>query len=104
MENVKQLLNNGDLTGAIAAALDVVRAEPTNIAARIFLFELSLFSGDWDRADKQMDVIGHQDAKAAMGSLIFRQCLVAEKDRVKFYSDGLSPEFSLHRRSILRIC
>jgi type VI secretion system protein ImpE len=91
MEKVKQLLDSGDLTGAIAAALDVVRSEPTNIAARIFLFELSLFSGDWDRADKQMDVIGHQDAQAALGSLIFRQCLSAEKDRLKFYSDGLKP-------------
>lgn len=91
MDNVKQLLDKGDLKGAIAAALDVVRAEPTNISARIFLFELSLFSGDWDRADKQMDVIGHQDAHAALGSLIFRQCLSAEKDRLEFYSNGLKP-------------
>lgn len=91
MDNIKQLLDKGDLKGAIAAALDVVRAEPTNISARIFLFELSLFSGDWDRADKQMDVIGHQDAQAALGSLIFRQCLSAEKDRLNFYSNGLKP-------------
>lgn len=91
MENAKQLLDSGDLTGAVAAALDLVRANPTNIPARIFLFELSLFSGDWDRAEKQLDVIGHQDANALIGSMIFRQCLHAERDRMKFFADGLKP-------------
>lgn len=91
MEKAKQLLEAGDLTGAVAAALDLVRANPTNIPARIFLFELSLFSGDWDRAEKQLDVIGHQDANALIGSMIFRQCLHAERDRVKFFADGLKP-------------
>ena len=91
MEKAKQLLDAGDLTGAVAAALDLVRANPTNIPARIFLFELSLFSGDWDRAEKQLDVIGHQDANALIGSMIFRQCLHAERDRAKFFADGLKP-------------
>lgn len=91
MEKAKHLLDAGDLSGAVEAALDVVRANPTNIQARIFLFELSLFSGDWDRAEKQLDVIGHQDANALIGSMIFRQCLHAEKDRMKFFSDGLKP-------------
>ena len=91
MENAKQLLAAGDLTGAIQAALDLVRANPTDIPLRIFLFELSLFAGDWDRAAKQLDVIGHQDAGALIGSMIFRQGLSAEQDRMKFFDEGLKP-------------
>ncbi len=91
MKKAKQLLDAGDLAGAVDAALDLVRANPTNIQARIFLFELSLFSGDWERAEKQLDVIGHQDANALIGSMIFRQCLHAENDRMKFFADGLKP-------------
>lgn len=91
MEQAKKLLDAGDLNGSIQAALDFVRSNPTNIQARIFLFELSLFSGDWERAEKQLDVIGHQDANALIGSMIFRQSLGAERDRMKFFADGLKP-------------
>ena len=43
MQNAKQLLESGDLTGSIALVLDHVRDNPTDIPARIFLFELSCF-------------------------------------------------------------
>lgn len=91
MEEAKKLLDTGDLTGAIESILNFVRANPTNIPARIFLFELSCFSGDWDRADKQLDVIGHQDGDAMIGSLIYRQNFKAERDRARFFSDSLQP-------------
>lgn len=91
MDEAKKLLESGDLTGAIAAVLAFVRDNPTNIPARIFLFELSCFSGDWDRAEKQLDVIGHQDANAMIGSMIYRQNFKAERDRSRFFSEGLQP-------------
>ena len=91
MEEAKKLLDAGDLTGAIESILNYVRSNPTNIPARIFLFELSCFSGDWERAEKQLDVIGHQDANAMVGSLIYRQNFKAERDRLRHFSDGLQP-------------
>lgn len=91
MEAAKKLLAEGDLTGAIASILDFVRGNPTDIPARIFLFELSCFSGDWERAEKQLDVIGHQDAKAMIGSMIYRENFKAEGDRSGYFADGLQP-------------
>ncbi len=91
MQNAKQLLESGDLTASIASVLDHVRDNPTDIPARIFLFELSCFSGDWDRAEKQLDVIGHQDANAMIGSLIYRNNFKAERDRERYFTDGLKP-------------
>ena len=91
IENAKTLLAEGSLDGATQAVLDHVKSAPTDIPARIFLFELALFGGNWERAAKQLDVIGHQDAGALIGSMIFRQNLAAEKDRSSFFGDGLKP-------------
>jgi Protein of avirulence locus involved in temperature-dependent protein secretion len=93
MNDAKSQLDAGNLGKAVESALNFVKTNPTNSSARTFLFELSCFSGDWDRAEKQLDVIGHQDANAMIGSVIFRQNFKAERDRMKYYSDGLKPEF-----------
>ncbi len=92
MNEAKQHLDNGDLKSAIEAALALVKAKPTDIPARTFLFELSCFSGDWERAEKQLEVVGHQDVNAMIGSKIFQQNFKAERDRLKYFSDGLKPE------------
>lgn len=93
MNQAKTLLDAGDLKGATEAALATVKGSPTNIPARIFLFELAIFAADWDRAKRQLDVIGHQDAGAMVGSLIYEQCIVAEKKRAEFFESGAKPEF-----------
>jgi type VI secretion system protein ImpE len=93
MNEVKAKLDAGDLKGAVEAALAVVKSNPTNVQARTFLFELSCFSGDWDRAEKQLEVIGHQDAAAAIGTLMYRQNFHNERNRLRLFADGLSPEF-----------
>lgn len=93
MQEAKALLDAGDLKGAIQSTLNFVKANPTNHQGRTFLFELSLFSGDWERAERQLDALGYQDANAMIGSLIYRQCIEAEKKRAKYFSDGLKPEF-----------
>lgn len=93
MNDAKMQLDAGNLTGAVESALNLVKTNPTNVTARTFLFELSCFSGDWERAEKQLEVIGHQDINAMIGSKIYQQNFKAERDRLKLFSDGLKPEF-----------
>lgn len=93
MNDAKLQLDAGNLGAAIEAAIRLVKTNPTAEAARTFLFELSCFSGEWDRAEKQLEVIGHQDTNAMMGALIYRQNFHAERNRMKLFSDGLAPEF-----------
>jgi len=93
MNEAKTQLDAGDLKGAVEAALSAVKKSPTDVKARTFLFELACFAGDWERAEKQLDVIGHQDNNAMIGSLIFRQNLKAERDRLRLFSDSRKPEF-----------
>ena len=93
MNEAKTLLESGNLSGAIESALGLVKSNPTNASARIFLFELSTFAGDWERAKRQLDVIGHQDTTAMIGSKIYEQCVIAENKRADFFSKGTKPEF-----------
>ena len=93
MNEAKTLLEAGNLKGATEAALAFVKSNPTNPSARIFLFELSIFAGDWERAKRQLDVIGHQDTTAMIGSKILEQCVLAEGKRADFFAKGAKPEF-----------
>lgn len=93
MNDAKLQLDAGDLTAAVESAVNLVKTNPTNEAARIFLFELSCFSGDWDRAERQLGVIGHQDVNAMIGSKIYEGNFKAERDRMKYFADGVVPEF-----------
>jgi type VI secretion system protein ImpE len=95
MNDAKQQLDDGNLKGAIESALHLVKTNPTNQTARTFLFELSCFSGDWERAERQLEVVGHQDTNTMMGAMIYRQNFKAERDRARFFADGLKPEFLL---------
>lgn len=88
----KILLDQGNLSGALEMALNTVRSKPTDITARTFLFELSCFTGDWERADKQLEVIGQQDVNAMIGAQIYKQNLSAEHDRLRCVNDGMIPE------------
>ena len=92
VNEAKIMLDSGNLTGAIENALNSVKSNPTDETARTFLFELSCFAGNWDRAEKQLDVIGHQDVNAMIGAQIFKQNISAERDRLRHFEDGMLPE------------
>ncbi len=92
MSEAQSKLAAVNLDDAIAKALENVKKHPTDTTARIYLFELSLFSGDLDRAERQVDVIGKQDANALIGSVIFKQNMKAERDRLSVFEEGLIPE------------
>lgn len=95
MNDAKLLLDEGNLKGAVEAAIRLVKTNPTNVAARTFLFELSCFSGEWERAEKQLDAIGHQDANAAIGTLIYRQNFKCEQDRMNLFAHSSRPESAM---------
>lgn len=89
----QQLFEAGQLTNAIAAVTDEIRNNPARLEARTLLFELLSFAGELDRAEKQLDVVGQQDAKSEWAVQVYRNILVAERSRRRLWSDGLSPEF-----------
>lgn len=93
MSNPNNQFDAGDLAGAIDATLQLVKQHPGDTGKRAFLCELFCFSGDWERADKQLELIAKQDAEAMVGAGLIRQLIRAATARQEFYRDGRLPEF-----------
>lgn len=91
--SVKELYEAGKLSEAIEALTGDVKAHPSDARLRTFLFELLCFAGDLDRADRQLDVIGHQDAQAEAAVQVYRNILHAERSRRATYAEGEKPSF-----------
>ena len=54
----RQLYQAGQLGEAIQALGAELRNDPADARKRIFLFELLCFAGEYDRAEKHLDVLG----------------------------------------------
>ncbi len=93
MNEAKILLAANDLNGAIQAAINHVKSKPTDMTARTFLFEMLIFAGEFERAEKQLDVLGQQDVNAMIGTQIYRQCIAAERARQKVFTADAEPQF-----------
>lgn len=93
MSQFKELLAAGKLSETIDELLREVKANPSDIAGRTFLFELSCLTGDWERAERQLDVIGHQSAEAELGVMVYRANINAERERRRVFSEGVPPHF-----------
>lgn len=93
--NAQQHFDSGNLTSALSAATEEVRNNPARLETRTLMFELLSFAGELDRAEKQLDVVGQQDAKSEWAVQVYRNVLAAERNRRRLWSDGLTPEFLL---------
>jgi type VI secretion system protein ImpE len=89
----KELLDAGRLSAAIDEVTREVKAHPADFRLRTFLFELLAFAGDFERARRQLDVLGTENSKTEAGTLMYRTVLAAEEARQKVFSSGLRPTF-----------
>jgi len=89
--NARELYQAGRLAEAIEALTAEVRSNPTDGQRRTFLFELLCFAGAFDRAGKQLDVLGQAGQEAAMGMLLYRAALHAEQTRQMMFTTGPLP-------------
>jgi len=89
--NARELYQAGRLAEAIEALTAEVRSNPTDGQRRTFLFELLCFAGAFDRAGKQLDVLGQAGQEAAMGMLLYRAALHAEQIRQEMFATNQLP-------------
>lgn len=88
---IEELIKDGNLSEAIDHQNGVIRKQPTDIDARITLYALLGFSGDLDRAGKQLDALGHLDEKLVMGCRMYRNLLASEAMRREVYRGETMP-------------
>lgn len=89
--NADELYRAGRLDEAVEALGIELRNIPTDVQRRTFLFELLCFTGDYDRAEKQLDVLAQGGPRADMGALVLRSALHAERTRQAMFRAGDFP-------------
>ena len=87
----KELFDAGDLSAAITKVGDELKNDPADARRRSFLFEMLCFSGDLERAGKQLDVIGRGGMDAEIAVSRYRAALEAEKLRRALFTEGRMP-------------
>jgi type VI secretion system protein ImpE len=94
--DAKQLFDSGHLQAAISQLTADVKASPRDLRNRIFLFELLCFTGDLQRAERQLDAVAQVsgDATVELGIEIYRGILRAEASRRQlFQGESRQPKF-----------
>jgi type VI secretion system protein ImpE len=91
--NADELFRAGRLAEAVQAQTAAVKSNPADPARRTFLFELLVFSGDLDRAHKQLDALRHDQIELDAATAMYRNLLKVEQVRRQLFTDGVRPQF-----------
>jgi type VI secretion system protein ImpE len=83
----KELYQAGKLNEAVQALSAELRDNPTDAQRRIFLFELLCFAGEFERADKHLNILAGQSPQAQLGAVLYMSSLHAERLRHKMFEE-----------------
>jgi type VI secretion system protein ImpE len=89
--NAAELYQEGRLDEAIEALGVALRNDPGDTRRRTFLFELLCFAGNYDRAEKQLDMLAREGKDAELGALLYRGAMHAERLRQQMFEPGGMP-------------
>jgi len=91
--DAQTLFKAGKLTEAVSALNFYLRDNPADLKSRTFLFELLCFTGDFERAEKQLNIVEREGSKDSMlGTLLYKAALNAEKTRQEMFETKTFPQ------------
>jgi type VI secretion system protein ImpE len=88
----RELFEAGKVREAERELTTYLRDHPMDVAERTFLFELLCFSGDYDRAEKQLSVLAQGHADRELGAVLYYSALHAEKTRHQLFDKQELPK------------
>ena len=83
----KALYQEGKLNEAIQSLSAELRENPSDAKRRTFLFELLCFAGDYERADKHLNLLADVSGEAKMGAVLYMSAMHGERIRHKTFAD-----------------
>lgn len=92
MSDLATLLREARLGDARAQAAGRVRANPSDVAARLDLADVLIVLGEWERADAHLDMAGTLDPGRAVAAALTRQLIRAAAWRDDSFTRGRPPE------------
>lgn len=91
--DAKQLIRANRLFDARSRLVDDVKASPADTGSRVLLFQVLSFLGEWDKADRQLDILSMGNSRTKTGSLVFKDLIAAERKREKVAAGEERPDF-----------
>ncbi len=92
--DARQLFAEGKVQEAEKVLAKSLRDNPGDRAKRTFLFELLCFSGQYERAEKQLGVLAKDGGSAELGAILYYSALHAEKARHDLFRTQRFPQSS----------
>ncbi|MBM3993905.1 MAG: type VI secretion system protein ImpE [Planctomycetes bacterium] len=87
------LYKAGQVAEAIDAQIAAVKASPLDQGKRLFLFELLVFAGDLDRAQKHIEAVRYEQPELDNAVAQYRQLLDSERARRQALNGKVQPQF-----------
>src|SRR3954447_26175951 len=87
----RELYQAGRLGEAIQALNAELRENPADTQRRTFLFELLCFAGNYDRAQKQLDILAQEGGDVRNLAVLYHAALNADRARFELFTRGPLP-------------
>ena len=91
MNSAEQKFRDGDLSGCLADLQSLVRRNPADGKLRIFLSQLMMVLGQWDRALNQLKVLGEMDPAALPMVRTYETAVQCELFRAEVFAGNRTP-------------
>ena len=87
MSSIHEKINQGLLSEAYPEIVEQLRKNPSNLTMRDLFFQILLFLGQWERAEKQLDIIIKEKQYNPAKINAFRQMIKAEMHRHQIFNE-----------------
>ncbi len=91
--NIKELIKEGKLAEARLHLVSAIKAHPGDTAGRTLLFQVLLFSGEWDKAERHLEMLADLDAMMVPTVALYKNLLNCERERADVTSLRTMPSF-----------
>ena len=91
--NPKDLIRAGRLSEARGQLAGEVKSSPSDVSKRTLLFQVLSFYGEWDKAERHLDLISSRDPSAETGVQVYKNLINAEKERMEVLERKRTPGF-----------
>lgn len=89
----KDLIKAGRLSEAREQLIKEVKSFPTDLDKRTFLFQVLAFCGEWDKAERHLELIAAQDPERESGVQVYKNLIQGERERMEVLNSNSRPSF-----------
>jgi len=88
-----ELIKANKLSAARTRLIEEVKAAPADSGKRTLLFQVLSFFGEWDKADRHLDILAMQNPRSETGVQVYKNLIAAERERAEVVKGGRRPLF-----------